>query len=255
MGTDSLSSQRSRRRRRVLAGVCAAAAIAGLVVVGAGLRAMDLATVTVGLVMTLGAVAIARAFRAIARTKSALRETNRQLEGMRAELAAGDAPHPREFDPVDDELGAALIDMVALGQNDPRLLTAATLSESTFPRLATLVNEAAVDFEPDAPAETDDGDIEPGPPKTQTVEDRQALERRLRREFSQRARRRDYAGLLEVGRRICAMLPGRPIAAEFERLRPMLVRKAESIGRGGDGHNTRSTPGAIVFDHPKRANA
>ena len=47
-------------------------------------------------------------------------------------------------------------------------------------------------------------------------------EQALREAFSQCATRRDYAGMLEVGEQICRLLPDRPVAADFRRIRPHL---------------------------------
>jgi hypothetical protein len=47
----------------------------------------------------------------------------------------------------------------------------------------------------------------------------------LRSSFSACIREGDYAGAVAVGRRMCALLPGRPVIAEFERVRPLLERR------------------------------
>ena len=146
------------------------------------------------------------------------------------------------------------IELVSLGRGDPRVLTAATLGGSTFPRLATLLNEAAVESAADLYGVAEDDSTEAAPNVAQTYDALDETERRLRQEFSQRAHRRDYAGLLDVGRRICKLLPDRPIAAEYERLKPVLIRKAASARSDRNARGLQSSPGAIVFDHPKQAN-
>jgi hypothetical protein len=47
----------------------------------------------------------------------------------------------------------------------------------------------------------------------------------LRERFSTCASRRDYEGMLAVGRDITRLLPDRPIADEFRRIEPILVRR------------------------------
>jgi len=49
----------------------------------------------------------------------------------------------------------------------------------------------------------------------------------LRERFSACARGHDYAGLLLIGEQICTLLTDRPIADEFRRLKPHLLRRYE----------------------------
>jgi len=53
------------------------------------------------------------------------------------------------------------------------------------------------------------------------------IERELRDEFTQRRRAGDFPGMLRVGQCICALLPERPIAAEFRRIEPHILRRAQ----------------------------
>jgi len=53
------------------------------------------------------------------------------------------------------------------------------------------------------------------------------VERTFRAEFVQYVRSRDFAAAIEMGERICTVLGNHPVAADFERLRPVLVRRAE----------------------------
>ena len=48
-------------------------------------------------------------------------------------------------------------------------------------------------------------------------------EQRLRTQFAQRVRQRDVEGVLHVGNQMCELLPDRPIAEEFRRLKPLLL--------------------------------
>lgn len=50
-------------------------------------------------------------------------------------------------------------------------------------------------------------------------------EESLRKAFTDSVHRRDYAGVLMVGERICKLLPDRQIAEEFKRIRPQLMRR------------------------------
>ncbi len=56
----------------------------------------------------------------------------------------------------------------------------------------------------------------------------------LRKRFSQSLREQDYAGLLLVGEQICALLPERPVADEFKRLKPLLLRRYEQHAASQD---------------------
>ena len=248
-----MNSQHPGQPRRSLRAACALAAITGMVLAGLGAWAMDLTALGIGLLMTFVAVAGTRAFRALADIKSRLRETNEQLEGIRAGLSGTESPVPQSFQTSQDNPDTPPIELVSPGGGDTKVLTAATLRESTFPRLATLLNEAAVESVADLHGEAEDDSAETSPNIEQMYDALDETERRLRQEFSHRACRRDYAGLLDVGRRICKLLPDRPIAAEYERLEPALIRKAAAAQSDRKARGAPSNPGAIVFDHPKQA--
>lgn len=57
------------------------------------------------------------------------------------------------------------------------------------------------------------------------------VEKALRAEFVASAQRRDYAGLLALGQRIVELLPDRPIAAQFLRLKPQLEGRSLLVRR------------------------
>lgn len=59
-------------------------------------------------------------------------------------------------------------------------------------------------------------------------------ERRLRAQFAQRVRQRDVEGVLRVGDQMCELLPDRPIAEEFRRLKPRLMDRTASRPSGSD---------------------
>jgi len=52
------------------------------------------------------------------------------------------------------------------------------------------------------------------------------VERGLRKQFAEAVHRRDYHAALKIGEAICELLPDRPIAAEFRRVRGHLARRA-----------------------------
>lgn len=57
------------------------------------------------------------------------------------------------------------------------------------------------------------------------LEDR--LERRLRERFTTHVHRREFVAALETGEEMRSLLSDRPVAADFERLRPILARRAD----------------------------
>jgi hypothetical protein len=50
-------------------------------------------------------------------------------------------------------------------------------------------------------------------------------EQSLRESFTGRLEARDVEGMLEVGERICELLPDRPVADEFRRIKPQLMSR------------------------------
>lgn len=56
----------------------------------------------------------------------------------------------------------------------------------------------------------------------------------LRDRFSRSLREQDYAGSLLVGEQICTLLPDRPVADEFKRLKPLLLRRYEQHATSQD---------------------
>lgn len=53
------------------------------------------------------------------------------------------------------------------------------------------------------------------------------VERDLRDEFARQRQAGDFPGMLQVGQSICALLPERPIAAEFRRIEPHILRRVQ----------------------------
>ena len=58
-------------------------------------------------------------------------------------------------------------------------------------------------------------------------------EAQLREAFLRHARERDYSALMDVGEEICRQLPDRPIAVEFNRIKPHVQRRLAAAREGG----------------------
>jgi len=71
----------------------------------------------------------------------------------------------------------------------------------------------------------DPADLTPLKEQIDQLADR--TEAMLREAFSKCAADRDYAGMLSVGEKICRLLPNRPVAGEFKRLKSHLLRRCE----------------------------
>ena len=62
-------------------------------------------------------------------------------------------------------------------------------------------------------------------------------EQRLRAQFVERVRQRDVEGVLQVGNQMCELLPDRPIAEEFRRLKPLLLCNQDRAASRPSGGN------------------
>lgn len=51
------------------------------------------------------------------------------------------------------------------------------------------------------------------------------IENELRQQFAERMRKEDYRAMFDIGEQICSQLSDRPVAREFERIRPYLLRR------------------------------
>ena len=69
------------------------------------------------------------------------------------------------------------------------------------------------------------------------------IEQSLRDGFSKCARERDYDGLLAIGEQICRLFPDRPVAEEFKRLKPYLLRRGKQQGEQRGTASLRVAPG------------
>ena len=160
---------------------------------------------------------------------------------------------------------AAVLDLSRIGTGRPEELAAATLDRDVYPRLAASLGDDGVDDVHasdagpnghDLPLTTknllhswktalasgdlleckrilaamvdlsDPEDLRPLRLQIEELEDR--IEISLRNQFAQQIRDRDFCGSLETGEKFVALLGNRPVAAEFERLRPLLVRKTQT---------------------------
>lgn len=245
----------------------------GLLLTVFGLRSESLVEIGLGLLIALTAGAAAAILRTLARVEVQLLATAGQIDEIRSRVGAIKAAVQQGATSREHDAILRTIDLAALGRGDPGVLTAATLDRSTFPRLATLLDQAAPDrvIRPQeegeavsrltsaAVPETSDSPpesvlarwetalknrnlpecravfsivvdvLEPGRVshfKEQLDTLAEETERSLRDMFSAHARRANYDGLLVVGECICEWLPDRPIAAEFARLKPVLVQRA-----------------------------
>lgn len=79
--------------------------------------------------------------------------------------------------------------------------------------------------------------------KTQLDDLSDETEHALRSMFAEAARRRDGHELLAIGNRICELLPDRPVASEFARIRPML---REKMAAQPDANDRTPRAGAIL---------
>jgi len=62
-------------------------------------------------------------------------------------------------------------------------------------------------------------------------------EQRLRMQFAQRVHQGDVEGVLRIGNQMCELLPDRPIADEFRRLKPLLLCKLDRTASRPSGGN------------------
>ena len=152
-----------------------------------------------------------------------------------------------------------LVDLASFGPGDPAPITAATLERSTFPRLVRALDEvpfagaappassacpgAARDLRRTWRVAVREGDLATcravfstfvDTADTDTVvtlarELRKLADRTeqcLRARFSDCIREKDYRGALRAGEQMSALLPDRPLAREFARIKPHLLRRA-----------------------------
>lgn len=154
-----------------------------------------------------------------------------------------------------DDARELWMDLAALGTGDAGTITAATLDRGVFPRLVTTMDQAEVEEPPrhglttrnllndwqaavrqgDLPAcrrivstlmdTADAATMAPLTAQLQAMTDR--AEASLREQFAAQVRRGDYAAALATGDQMAALLPDRPVAREYEALRPHLLRRAQ----------------------------
>ena len=61
----------------------------------------------------------------------------------------------------------------------------------------------------------------------------------LRVAFAERYRERDFEGMLAVGARLCGLLPDRPVAEEFNRIKPFLLYQSAQLAAKAPPHPLR----------------
>jgi hypothetical protein len=226
MGPDVPANRWLRRGRWAAALVAIACCTAGSIwiyrsaTVGDVLGAAAAAGLCLGIV-ALGALAVA-AFRLGGLTLRCMRQAER-LEARLTALELSTERTSRTMDLVTDE------------NVDAASLAAATLERDTFPRLS-----AAIDHQDQEKAVLEDhAPAEPGAaePTAASSDGQQELDRlvhremkRLRDEFADLVRGRDYAGALHTGERIATLFPDSALAREFESIRAPLARRAAAIG-------------------------
>lgn len=66
------------------------------------------------------------------------------------------------------------------------------------------------------------------PLRTQIHDLEDRVEHSLREQFSREVRGREFTAAILTGGRLCELLPDRPVAAEFQRLKPILTRRADA---------------------------
>lgn len=126
----------------------------------------------------------------------------------------------------------SLIDLTTIGPGTPQMLAAATLNRAIFPRLALAMAQPASEARNENSCEDPSTSICISLRSTETdgggaIEDHDRLESNLRNQFRRQVRERNFAAALETGQQITTLLPLRPVAEDFERLKPILIRRAD----------------------------
>ncbi|UCC28863.1 MAG: hypothetical protein JSU86_11750 [Phycisphaerales bacterium] len=78
--------------------------------------------------------------------------------------------------------------------------------------------------------------------RQQLVELADRAERSLRETFRRYFHERNYTGMLTIGEQICRLLPDRPVAGDFKRIRPYLLRRREHASDGATTPTLRVIP-------------
>ncbi len=161
-----------------------------------------------------GAASVLRRFSAI---DARMSEMARQLDDDRRRLDLLEWSLKADFSQDPNEPQGQTLDPPSVSPVDPSPLVAATLDGNAFPRLATLAETGGA---------VDGPSLQTNTPPVDQPDD---TERSLRQSFSEAARRRDYPGLLTIGERMCTVFPNSPIAENFKRIRPLLLRRFHAL--------------------------
>jgi len=252
----------SRQTKRTLMVVVCLYVVIGFVVAVVSAVAGQPIGAFLGFLIISGSLAASVVLNGVLRVSHELASLREQLETIGHGMAAWTSEAGRSAAPdAGEENSAITLDLASLGPGDPGPITAATLDVSTFPRLLRAERDSAEDRRhelcrqiaaldasalegipaPQDAVPADGGAGEPWPeerhpnetverpsavtlrPELRSVEDE--LEESLRVRFSRSIRAADFAAALAIGEQICAHLPDRPVADDFRRIRPHLLRR------------------------------
>lgn len=245
MTTHATMMETSRHTKRTLYVVAAFYVVVGFVAATASALNGDRLGTFLGFLIISGALGATSLLRAVLRIGVRISAMGDAVTEMHARLGRVEAGlnEARERAGLDGRSppnagGVRMLDLATMGNDNPDVLTAATLDQDAYPRLV-----ASMEDDPAATAPSDevpwplDGYMEgcregypalvdtagAGAVASLSEELADRVERSLREAFSSRVRGGDYAGGLAIGERICSLLPDRPVTAEFQRIRPYLV--------------------------------
>jgi hypothetical protein len=256
-GTDV--TDRDRRAIPILAIVCVGV---GLFAAAYGSYSSDGSVALIGVLVLAGAMGAALVFRAMIRLTQRVAELAERVEQLTNSLGpmkqTDTLPSGSDSQPCPDS-NVQVIDLAAEGHGDPATLTGATLPGSAFPRLVATSEEPAAEesTEEESPIESENDWLDnlrsrwrqaessadlaecrtihaaivaradaqtAGQFTVKLGEITERIEKSLRHAFAERIRLRDFDGALAVGRQISELFAGQPLALEFERIRPHLMR-------------------------------
>jgi hypothetical protein len=258
----------ARRIRDPLYLVTALYVVVGLCIGGYGAYSGDRLAAFLGFFFISGALCAAFVFQGMARLAlqistmaDGLEHVRRAVERLERDGARLPAGHEAEDETDVEATSNPWVELISGASPDPSMLAGARLDRDTLPRLALA---GAIPEERKPAAISPDSDathrrllrswtvarraddlpamrsvLEAVPESvdaaTRAEMNRQwseavhRVERSLRADFANRVRRGDFAGALNIGRQLGERLPGSPAAQEFERLRPVLARKAAAV--------------------------
>jgi len=249
----------ARRMKEPLYLVTALYVMVGLGVGGYGAIAGDRVAACLGLFIVSGALFAAVIFHSISRLSSRLSAIGEGLDDLRAAVRRVEESAPSQAAGVADmgsESSLQLIDLASVGSGDPSILAGANLSRNRFPRLVPAqederaargsavpagepVNGHSLQAWKRACAEDDlatcrrlysqlaqaNGAVRGEELAGEMTSVAERVERALRTDFSAHVRNRDFSSALAVGQKITELFEQRPVASEFNRIRPLLIQQ------------------------------